>query len=184
MSVTTHRLAAALMRQVLRLTPVERREWGQAMAAEFSSAPSGSASLRFALGCLWAAVRLRAQSSYGRIGDEGAAGVLIGILFCAHAAVRGTGAWPLIWPALGGVVAALMAVRTGKPLAGYSGAGARTGAAAASIFFAGGLGVLWWMGVPDLQSRATILGAAALIAIPISAFTAGLAGICMRTDRS
>jgi hypothetical protein len=184
MRITTHWLTAALMRQVQRLTPVERREWGQAMAAEFSSAPGGSTSLRFALGCLWAAVRLRAQSGYWRIRDEGAAGVLIGILFCTHAAIEGTQAWPLIWPALGGAVAALMAVRNGRPLARFSGAGARTGAAAASIFFVGGLVSLWWMGVPDLQSRATIVGLAAVLAILISAFTAGLAGICIRGRRS
>jgi len=169
------------MRQVQRLTPIERQEWARAMAAELPCTPSGPASLRFALGCFWAAVRLRTERGHHRITNDVALGVLIGALFSVHAAVPDTQAWPLIWPAVGGVIAVLMSVKNKERRSGFTGTSVKTGATSAIVFFVGVLGFLWWIGAPDLQSRISVLGVGAGLGMLISAFSAGLAGACIRS---
>ncbi|HZF95192.1 MAG TPA: hypothetical protein VEZ20_10025 [Allosphingosinicella sp.] len=167
------------MRQVGRLTPADRLDWARAMAAEASCVPLGAASLHFALGCFWSTVRLRVESRYRELPDEVALGLLIGALFCVHAAFPGTHAWPLMWPAVGGAVAVLMSPTKWKGCSGFSRAGAKTGAASATVFFLGGVGFLSWVGAPDLGSRIGALGIGAALAVLISAFTASVAAVCI-----
>ena len=174
------RVAAALMRHVQRLTPVERRDWARAMMAEFSYTPSGSASVEFAIGCFWTAIRLRAQRGYRQFTGSVPLGLLFGALFFAHAAVPDTRAWPLIWPAVGGALAVIMCAKCGKRSANFAGTGARTGAASAIVFVVAGATLLWWVEAPDLQGRIGILGLGAGLGIAISALSAGLTGLCIR----
>ncbi len=177
----SHRVAAAVMRRVQRLTPVERQEWARAMTAEFLCMPSGGpSSLHFAVGCLWAAVRLRTEALYCRTRDDVAFGCAVGALFFAHAASPGSRAWPLIWPAAGGAIAVLIGRKKHKPSSGFPGTGATTAAASAIVFFVGGLCWLLWVGAPDLGSRIIVLSVGSGLGILISACTAKLAAICIR----
>jgi hypothetical protein len=46
-----------LVAQVARTMPAERREWGEAVVAEFAAIPPGNGRLRWALGALWFLLR-------------------------------------------------------------------------------------------------------------------------------
>ncbi len=176
----SHRLAAAVMRRVQRLTPVERQEWALAMAAEFLCMPSGGlSSLDFAVGCLWAAVRLRANALYHRMSGDVAFGCVVGALFFVHAAYQGSRAWPLMWPAAGGAIAVLIGRKKQKLSSGFPGTDATMAAATAIIFFLGGVAWLWWRGAADLGNRIIILGIGAGLGILLSLCTARLAAICI-----
>lgn len=151
------------------------------MAAELPHTRNGAASLHFALGCFWAALRLRAEvADDRRLAVDLALACIVGALFIAHAAVPGTHAWPLIWPALGGAVAVLMPVTIRQHRTGFAGIGARLGAASGILFFIGSAVWLWWVGAPDIRGRIEVLGLAAALAIAVCALTAGLAGLCVR----
>jgi hypothetical protein len=177
MTAIFYRLAIALMRHVEQLTPFERRDWARAMVAEFAFAPGGSASVMFALGCLWTAIRLRAQRGYRQLTGTVPVGLLIGILFSAHSAVPDTQAWPLIWPAVGGAAAVVLCAKCGNRPGNFAGTGAKTGSASALVFSVAGVSLLWWVEAPDFEARVGIVGAGAGIAVVISALSAGLTGL-------
>ena len=61
MTWNRRRRTEAIMKIALIVAPLERREWLEAMRAEVAHLP-GSAAQAFALGCLWATVRARAES--------------------------------------------------------------------------------------------------------------------------
>jgi hypothetical protein len=75
MNHTPHTPARALLTLALKIAPGERQEWFAAMAAEYDHVPA-SARGRFALGCLFAAVRERVISPPFR--NAAARGLLIG----------------------------------------------------------------------------------------------------------
>lgn len=58
-------LAAWLMQLTALLLPAHRREWGDAMLNELACIDSGRESLRWALGCMFAACRERIRHELG-----------------------------------------------------------------------------------------------------------------------
>lgn len=82
-------LGRRLLGMALRIAPAERHSWFAAMAAEFDHVPV-SAQLRFALGCLLAAIRERVISP--QFVNAAARGLLIGgALFWAGLNIRFAG---------------------------------------------------------------------------------------------
>jgi hypothetical protein len=180
-----HIAAEAIMRRVQRVTPTERQDWARAMAAELVYMPSSALGpLLFAFGCLWAALRLRAQPLYRQVRDEMVFGCVVGALFFAHAAFPGSLAWPLIWPAAGGAIAVSLNRKTGRARSSLLRTGAITAATSATAFFLGGVGLLLWVGAPDLESRVPVVLVGAGLGMLISAATGTLAALCMRGPRS
>ena len=55
----TRRLSAMLCQVAIRVLPIRRRAWGEAMKAELSYVPAGRSALAYAVGCLMAAARAR-----------------------------------------------------------------------------------------------------------------------------
>ncbi len=62
----TPALAYAIMALADRCMSESRREWGQAMQAEFAAAIEDGHSLSFAIGCLWSALRQMPKEEEGR----------------------------------------------------------------------------------------------------------------------
>lgn len=51
-----------LVGYIVRRTPADRREWGEAVLSEFAAIPPGERRLRWAMGALWFVVRRRAAA--------------------------------------------------------------------------------------------------------------------------
>ncbi|WP_420137327.1 hypothetical protein [Sphingomonas sp.] len=103
----TAALARALMQLAICCLGQSRREWANAMRAEFDAVEQTGNALTFAAGCLIAAWREAPRHAEGRIGIAThlfALGVLIPIAFVQFAYVIGLtmgpgGAYPLLAPA-------------------------------------------------------------------------------------
>lgn len=59
-------IANAMLWLVMRLTPADRREWARAMQAELRHSDASNA-LPFAMGCLWAIVKIRAVAPVSKL---------------------------------------------------------------------------------------------------------------------
>lgn len=94
-----------------------------------------------------------------------AAGLTAGVLFFAHAMVPYSRAWPLLWPLLGGVAAAVLASRERRLSGGQRArVGASAGAVAGVVFLlATGL-ALYVISLPGMESVAGLFGAVEPIA--------------------
>jgi hypothetical protein len=119
-------------------------------------------------------------------------GIVAGIGFFLHAMIPNSNAWPMLWPAAAGMFGVLLTVRKGSGLGFWRslGVGLKTGAIAATIFFAGAAVSLWLLSTSGLTPLARQLGAegpinlgaavvglaiAALMGLAIAALGAGAA---------
>jgi hypothetical protein len=93
-------------------------------------------------------------------------GIAGGIAFFAHALVPGSNAWPLLWPALAGMVGVFLAGRNGA--LGFWGSvrvGLKAGAVAGAVFFVATAAALWLLSTSRFDSFARQLGAEGPIAV-------------------
>ena len=88
--------ARSLVSMATRLLPAQRRDWGQAMQAEFDAVPGPWARWRFALGCARMALVAPRQA--------GGPALLVRVGLLAGAAVVGLGIYGLA-PAMAAVIA-------------------------------------------------------------------------------
>jgi len=90
-------------------------------------------------------------------------GVVAGLLFFGHAMINNSHAWPLIWPALAGAAAVLMAHRARMPGYGADLAAAGVAGASAAVIFFGATAVcLSGLGMLRSESFAGLALAAVL----------------------
>jgi hypothetical protein len=151
------------------------------MAAELSYTPNAQASLSFGWGCLWAALRLRVDAVWRRLPPELTMGMIAGLLFFAHSALPDTNAWPLIWPGLGGALAARLSAQRCEGCTSSTGTGAKAGAACAAVFFLGGAALLSSLEAPQLENRAAILVLGAALGLLLSTVAANVTGQFLRS---
>lgn len=121
-----------------------------------------------------------------RFSPAAVAGLTAGLLFFAHAMVPYSRAWPLLWPLLGGVAAAVLASRDGYSGSGFHRArvGAAAGAIAGAVFLGGTLVALFILSRPGLEPVAGLFGAvkpiafnpALLVALAVAALVGIAAG--------
>ncbi len=64
-------LASALLRCVARVAPDNRLDWIRAMSAELSEISSDSEALKFAVGCMWAAIAIAEQAETDHLPHHG-----------------------------------------------------------------------------------------------------------------
>jgi len=86
------------------------------------------------------------------------AGVAAGLLFYLNALLPNSHAWPLLWPALGGAVAVVLAARRADAGHGALATGARAGLVAAGVFLLATVPTLYVLTFPQLRSVAEMLG--------------------------
>ena len=172
-----------LLRLAERALPPEHRTWTQAMRAELAYVEPGRARLGFAAGCLraacaeWLGVFLRSNAPF-------AIGVGAGIPFILHASIDGSGAWPLIWPLLGGALAAASPrPEQGLPSWRWALRGSQAGAISALLFALTGAVLIWTMGEMPVTARLPILALGALCATFLSAVGGGAAAILVSGQR-
>jgi hypothetical protein len=103
-------------------------------------------------------------------------------VFVAHSAVEGSGAWPLLWPVLGGAVAALSYAADGRPLPFRTGAGLglRAGLVAGLLFVVGGVALIYGSETVTLGSRLGVLAVGMLVGVASSVVGAGAATVLVR----
>lgn len=180
MSNSAERAAAGIAEWALRIMPARDKLWAEGMAAELAYCEPGLRALGFALGCLGAALRRRVWSALLRPESRlmlAAAGA--GLLFVAHAAVDGSGAWPLLWPLAAGAASTFIPEREADRVddAGRSSlrrcwravrAGSATGAVMSVIFAAGSIAFLLTAGDVPLKARLPVLVAGATIGLALS----------------
>ncbi|HZF93719.1 MAG TPA: hypothetical protein VEZ20_02485 [Allosphingosinicella sp.] len=114
------------------------------MASETAHLPGDREAMLFAAGCLRAAAAERLRSFAPDPAWAGP-GVAAGAMLAAHAAIDGSGAWPLFWPLIAG---AAVVLANGGRFGGL-------GAAAWSAFKAGAIGGLLLFSV---AAAAALLG--------------------------
>ncbi|HEY7811387.1 MAG TPA: hypothetical protein VIA98_13545 [Allosphingosinicella sp.] len=88
-------------------------------------------------------------------------GVLAGVGFFVHAMVPNSHAWPMLWPAAGGLLAVLLTARDGAVTGFWNsiGLGLKTGAIAGAVFFGATAAALWLLSSSQLTRLARQLGA-------------------------
>lgn len=88
-------------------------------------------------------------------------GIVLGVLFFAHAMVPNSNAWPLIWPLIAGSLGVVLAARRGSVRSFWQGVGVafKAGAAAGTFFFAATAISLWLLSTRSLEPVARQLGA-------------------------
>lgn len=174
--------AECLFRLVELAIPEDRRQWARAMKAEAAYIGSDAALVSFAAGCLWAAVLEQLRATIERNIGVIATGSAIGIPFSAHAAVNGSGAWPLIWPLIGGAGSALLLARPGSRLEIGSGAwlGLRTGIIAGLLFAVVGVLLIAAFGRAPLDSRLHVIAIGALVGAGLSGAGGSAATLFLR----
>ena len=134
-----------------------------------------------------------------RLSPATLAGVASGLLFYLHALVPNSHAWPLVWPALGGAAAVVLASRRADRERSALGTGARAGAVAALVFLATTVPTLLLLTLPQMTGVTRLLGgdgtlvvtgsvvialvAAAVVGIPGAAL-GGLAGRVVARPRA
>jgi hypothetical protein len=108
------------------------------------------------------------------------AGLVAGLLFFAHALVPYSRAWPLVWPLLGGVAAAVLASGHGRDVGAWGRVrvGAAAGAIAGGVFLALTLAAVFLLAQPGMEATARILGAMEPVAVtPVLAVAIALAAL-------
>jgi hypothetical protein len=175
-------LAELIFRLVDLTMPAEHRQWARAMRAEAAYVGSDAAALGFAAGCLWVAVaeyfKMAARKNSAVMG----AGLCAGFVFFAHASVDGSGAWPVLWPLLGGAGTALVSARNSRrlDLPGAAWLGLRAGLVAGLLFAAGGIALLSASEQVTVGSRLPVLVVAAVAGALLSAIGASTATLLVR----
>ena len=109
-----------------------------------------------------------------------AAGVMAGLLFFAHALVPYSRAWPLMWPLLGGVAAAVLASAGGRGTGAWGRVrvGAAAGAIAGGVFLALTLAALFLLAQPGMEGTTRVLGAMEPVVVtPVLAVAIALAAL-------
>ncbi len=164
------------------IMPDERKQWARAMKAEASHVGSDAAAVSFAGGCLWAAFLEYVAAETSKSAAVLCAGVTAGFVFFAHSAVEGSGAWPLLWPLLGGAMTVLLfGQRHGRPaLRRGAWLGLRAGLVAALLFTTAGAILIGESASVTLDSRLHTLVAGALLGTLFSVIGAGAATLIPR----
>jgi len=93
-----------------------------------------------------------------RLSPATLAGVASGLLFYLNALIPNSHAWPLVWPALGGAAAVVLASRRAGPRQGALGTGLRAGAVSAAVFVLATVPTLLLLSLPSLASVDRLLG--------------------------
>ena len=143
-------LPARLVALAARLLPVDRRDWGAAMAAELAHLHEGPSRWRFALGCTWAALFAPTHPDASTPGVVVKATFLAGVAGCVAASWYVLATWPhasrdISRSTLASFIAALaayvwIALRPPGVLVAH-GRAARLGSAAGlALFLVGGVG--------------------------------------------
>lgn len=178
-------IAACLLRLFERIMPKEHGTWARAMRAEADHIDASADRLSFAAGCLRTAMTERLRSELLKRAAATLAGCLAGVALFGHASSDGSKAWPLLWPFLGGALAALAAARPGRGLSGREGAslGFRAGAVAAILFAVGAIIVIWWTGDAGIGARLPVVGLGVVSAILLSSIGGGAAALAYRIGR-
>jgi hypothetical protein len=175
-------LTGRILSLVELIMPNERKQWARAMKAEAAHVESDAAALTFAGGCLWAAIIQHLEVEANRSAAVLSAGLTAGFMFFAHAAINGSGAWPLLWPLLGGVMTAVLCLKDRGLLKVRRGAwlGLRAGLLAGLLFAIGGATLVWASDSLTLDSRLHVLGMGAIAGAALSAVGAGTATLLSR----
>lgn len=183
MSGSSERAAAAIAAWTLRIMPGSRKWWVEGMIAELAYCEPGLRRLRFALGCLRAALDERIRWALIRPETRGLSAVAAsGLVFVAHAALDGSGAWPLFWPLVAGAVVTIFPGSFPGQLRRPGSnslrrcwtavcAGSAAGSVVGAIFALGGAVHLSLAGA-SLEARAPVLVVGAACSLVISAFAA------------
>ena len=179
------RIATCLLRLFEGIMPRENRTWARAMRAEADHIDVAADRLSFVAGCLRAAVAERLRSELLKRAVVTVAGCLAGVALFAHAASDGSQAWPLLWPFIGGGLAALATSGPKSCLSGREGAllGLRAGAVAAILFAVGAMLVIWWTGDAGVAARLPIVALGAVSAILLSSIGGGAVAVAYRVRR-
>jgi hypothetical protein len=103
--------------------------------------------------------------------------LLMGVGFFLHAMIPNSNAWPMLWPAVAGVVGVLLTLRSGRRFGFWAsiGVGLKTGAIAGAVFLLATAISLRLLSSPSLLPIARHLGAEG----PISLSSAVLAGLAV-----
>lgn len=88
-------------------------------------------------------------------------GLVVGLLFFAHAMIRNSHAWPMVWPLVAGGAAVLIAARREQLHGFWSGIGvaAKSGLIAGAIFFVSTAAALALLASGSFDGAAAALGA-------------------------
>jgi hypothetical protein len=154
------------------------------MIAEIAYCEPGHRALSFALGCLGAALKERIGWALLRPERRGLfAAAVAGLVFLAHAAVDGSGAWPLLWPLVAGAAVTVIPGRCPDQLRRSESsslrrcwtavcAGSAAGSVMGAIFAIGGAAHLSLAGGASLETRTPVLIVGAASSLVISALAA------------
>jgi len=155
--------------------PRERGEWARAMRAEAAHLGSASTAMSFAGECLWAALVEYSKVEISRSAALISAGLAGGFVFIAHSAIEGSGAWPLLWPLLGGAMAGWLTYQGKQRVTFRRGlwVGLKAGMLAGLLFAVAGAAIISWSGRVPLDSRFDILALGASLGAILSMTGAG-----------
>lgn len=163
------------------IMPEERKQWARAMKDEALHLGREAVALGFAGGCLRAALLEQVRSQACRSPAALCAGLAAGVVFFAHSAIVGSGAWPLLWPLLGGAMTVLLHAQDHERLVFRSAAwlGLKAGLVAVLLFVVGSIALISSLEHVALSSRLSIVALGGLIAATLSMFGAGALTLLM-----